>query len=71
MRCYEVLWGVMSYEQPAITAITPVMAALITLSGVKALAAGVCPLTMADKCHHDGMTTRARPLPAPVSRHDS
>ena len=50
MRCYgrvgitaitamEVLWGVMwgvmgCYEQPAITAITPVMAAPITLSGV-------------------------------------
>ena len=34
MRCYEVLWGVMGcYEQPAITAITPVMAAPITLSG--------------------------------------
>jgi len=32
MRCYEVLWG--GYEQPAITAITPVMAAPITLSGV-------------------------------------
>ena len=36
MRCYEVLWGVMGcYEQPAITAITPVMAAPITLSGDK------------------------------------
>ena len=35
MRCYEVLWGV--YEQPAITAITPVMAAPITLSGDKSL----------------------------------
>ena len=33
MRCYEVLWG--CYEQPAITAITPVMAAPITLSGDK------------------------------------